>query len=176
MTTALAPPATASAWSSTLAERLANGGVEVASWVPDKRLEPLARDLAGLGVELRTLTREEECVGYAAGFRAAGGTPVVLMQCSGLGNAVNALASLAVPYGLGFVLVVSMRGTLGERNPAQVPLGRSTASLFALLGIQAFPVRSVDDIEQVVDGALALATDAREVAAIQLEPELGAAA
>ena len=52
--------------------------------------------------------------------------PLVLMQCSGLGNALNALGSLAIPYGLGFPLVLSMRGTLGERNPSQMPLGRTT--------------------------------------------------
>jgi sulfopyruvate decarboxylase TPP-binding subunit len=95
------------------------------------------------------------------------------MQCSGLGNAVNALASLAVPYGLGFGLVLSMRGTLGERNPSQVPLGRATVRLLALLGIQSFSIRSAADVVRVVDGALALSHEARQVAAIVLEPELG---
>ena len=74
-------------------------------------------------IPLRTLTREEECFGYAAGYRAAGGMPLVLLQCSGLGNAINAIGSLVVPYGLGFPVVLSMRGTLGERNPSQMPLG-----------------------------------------------------
>ena len=50
---------------------------------------------------LRTLTREEECFGWAAGYRAAGGMPLVLVQCSGLGNSLNAIGSLVVPYGLG---------------------------------------------------------------------------
>jgi sulfopyruvate decarboxylase alpha subunit len=165
-----APPAPA--WPAELARRLLDGGVEVAAWVPDKRLAPLATEFGLLDVDVRTLTREEECVGYAAGYRAAGGTPVVLMQCSGLGNAVNALASLAVPYGLGFVIVLSMRGTLGERNPAQVPLGRATVGILSLLGIQAFPLRSPDEVAAVTDGALALADGAREVSAIVLEPEL----
>ena len=33
---------------------------------------------------------------FACGVLAAGGRPVVLMQCSGLGNALNALGSLSV--------------------------------------------------------------------------------
>jgi sulfopyruvate decarboxylase TPP-binding subunit len=140
--------------------------------VPDKRLAPVATELGLLGTVVQTLTREEECVSYAAGFRAAGGTPVVLMQCSGLGNSVNALSSLAVPYGLGFVIVLSMRGTLGERNPAQVPLGRTTVELLSLLGIQSFSLRSPDDVAAVTDGAVALADGARQVSAIVLEPEL----
>ena len=169
---ALVDAPAAPAWSRELARRLVDGGVEVAAWVPDKRLAPLAAELDAIGAEVRTLTREEECVGYAAGFRAAGGTPVVLMQCSGLGNAVNALSSLAVPYGLGFVVVLSMRGTLGERNPAQVPLGRTAVGMLSLLGIQSFSLRSPEDVTAVTDGALALADGAREVSAIVLEPEL----
>ncbi len=75
---------------------------------------------------VRTLTREEECIGYACGYAAAGGRTAVLMQCSGLGNALNALGSFAIPYAIGIPLVLSMRGTLGEENPAQVPMGRAT--------------------------------------------------
>jgi sulfopyruvate decarboxylase subunit alpha len=144
----------------------------VAAWVPDKRLAPIATALQAGDVPLRTLTREDECIGYAAGFRAAGGRPLVLFQCSGLGNALNAIGSLAVPYGYGFPLILSMRGTLGESNPAQVPLGRSSADMLALLGIQSFPVRAIADVAAVVAGAARLAYDARQVAAIILEPGL----
>ena len=45
-----------------------------------------ATRLVARGIPLRTLTREEECFGYAAGYRAAGGMPLVLLQCSGLGQ------------------------------------------------------------------------------------------
>ena len=84
------------------------------------------------------LLQEEECVAHAGGQVLAGGRPAVLMQCSGLGNALNALASFVIPYGLGIPLVISMRGTLGERNPAQMPMGRATATVLGALGIQAF--------------------------------------
>jgi sulfopyruvate decarboxylase subunit alpha len=162
-------------WQAELARRLIDGGVEVAAWVPDKRLAPIAAALDAGGLEVRTMTREEECVGYAAGFRAAGGSPVVLMQCSGLGNSLNALGSLAVPYGFGFPMVLSMRGTLGEANPSQVPLGRATVGLLAEVGIQSFSLRSPHDVAATVAGVLALANGARQVSAIVLEPELEAA-
>lgn len=122
---------------------------------------------------MRSLTREEECVGYAAGQRIAGGRPVVLMQSSGLGNAINALGSLAVPYRLGIPLVVSMRGTLGEANPSQIPMGRATVPLLRALGIQTFSLRSAAAVRQVTDGVLTLAYDAGECAALMLEAELG---
>ena len=88
-------------WQQTLADALIDAGVEVAAWVPDKRLAPIGARLVERGIPLRTLTREEECFGYAAGFRAAGGMPLVLVQCSGLGNSLNAIGSLVIPYGLG---------------------------------------------------------------------------
>ena len=158
------------AWQTTLADRFASA-VDVAVWVPDKRLSPIAAGLEGR-VPVRILASEEACVGYAAGVRAAGGLPLVLFQSSGLGNALNALASLAVPYGLGFPLVLSVRGTLGEENPAQTLLGKRAPALLSTLGIQAFSLADEAHVRVVADGALRLARGAREVAVILLEPEL----
>lgn len=159
-------------WQIRLADELVKAGVEVAAWVPDKRLAPIGTRLAERGVPLRTLTREEECFGYAAGHRAAGGTPLVMIQCSGLGNSINAIGSLVLPYGLGFPVVISMRGTLGERNPAQMPLGRTTAAMLEALGVQSFPLRRPDAVAPVVKGALAVADGARVLAPILLDAEL----
>jgi sulfopyruvate decarboxylase TPP-binding subunit len=149
-----------------LADALIAAGVEVAAWVPDKRLAPIADRLAERGIPLRTLTREEECFGYAAGYRAAGGMPLVMVQCSGLGNSLNAIGSLVIPYGLGFPVVLSMRGTLGERNPAQMALGRTAVATLAALGIQSFPL--IEPVADVAEGAMAVAEGARVLAPILL--------
>jgi sulfopyruvate decarboxylase subunit alpha len=159
-------------WQQELADALIVAGIEVAVWVPDKRLAPIAERLVERGIALRTLTREEECFGYAAGFRAAGGMPLVLLQCSGLGNSLNAVGSLVLPYGLGFPVVISMRGTLGERNPSQMPLGRTTVGMLELLGVQTFPLSSRDGVGAVAAGAVAVAEGARVLAPIVLEAEL----
>jgi sulfopyruvate decarboxylase alpha subunit len=159
-------------WQQALADALIEAGVEVALWVPDKRLAPIGTRLTEREIPLRTLTREEECFGYAAGFRAAGGLPVVLAQCSGLGNSLNAIGSLVVPYGLAFPVVLSMRGTLGERNPAQMPLGRATNGMLEALGVQAFPLQRAEDAAKVVKGAVAVAEGARVLAPILLEAGL----
>jgi sulfopyruvate decarboxylase TPP-binding subunit len=156
-------------WQHALADGLVDAGVEVAAWVPDKRLAPIGERLVERGIALRTLTREEECFGFAAGYRAAGGMPLVLLQCSGLGNAFNALGSLVVPYGFGFPAVLSMRGTLGERNPSQMPLGRTTAGMLELLGIQPFPLAHAGEAGVVARGAVATAEGARVLAPIILE-------
>ena len=159
-------------WQQELADGLVDAGVEVAAWVPDKRLEPIAARLAERGIPVRTLTREEECFGYAAGYRAAGGMPLVLVQCSGLGNSLNAIGSLVIPYGLGFPVIVSMRGTLGERNPSQMPLGRSTVAMLETLGVQSFPLSRPDAVPAIVKGAIGVADGARVLAPIVLEAEL----
>jgi len=167
---AQAPPM---AWQTVIADTLTACGVSVAAYVPDTRLQPIRSRLADNGVRMRSLTREEECIGYAAGQRMAGKRPVVLMQSSGLGNALNAIGSLAVPYRLGLPLIVSMRGTLGEANQNQVPLGRAAISLLSALGVQSFPVRNPAAAKPVTAGVTTLAFDAGECAAIILEPQLG---
>ena len=160
-------------WQTRVVERLVEADVGVAAFVPDSRLNGILTGLAERGVLLRSLTREEECVAYAAGQRIAGGRAVVLMQSSGLGNALNALGSLAVPYRLGLPLVVSMRGTLGKTNPSQVPIGRATTALLAALGIQSFPLRRAEDADAVVGGVVDMAFEGGETAAVLLDPELG---
>jgi sulfopyruvate decarboxylase alpha subunit len=159
-------------WQQRLADELIEAGIEVAAWVPDKRLAPIADRLGQRGIPLRTLTREEECFGYAAGHRAAGGRPLVMIQSSGLGNSLNAIGSLVLPYGLGFPAIVSMRGTLGERNPAQTALGRTAAAMLAALGIQAFSLSDPGAVATIVRGAVGVADGARTLAPILLEPEL----
>jgi len=160
-------------WQVALAEALVARQVSVAAFVPDSRLHGVLAGLDQGSVVLRSLAREEECVAYAAGQRIAGRRPVVLLQSSGLGNSLNALGSLVVPYRLGLPIVVSMRGTLGERNPSQVPMGRATVPLLTAFGVQSFSLRRPDDTVSMATGVLDLAFDADETAALLLEPELG---
>lgn len=161
-------------WQQAIADAIRAAGAEAVAYVPDARLRGIVAALeAEPGVRVRTLGREEECVAYAAGYVAAGGRAVVLMQCSGLGNSLNALGSLAIPYALGIPLVLSMRGTLGEANPSQVPMGRATVKLLDALGIQVFPIANEERARVVADGVLKLSFETGCPAAAILEPELG---
>jgi sulfopyruvate decarboxylase TPP-binding subunit len=95
------------------------------------------------------------------------------MQCSGLGNALNALGSFAIPYALGVPMILSMRGTLGEANPSQVPMGRATVGLLSALAIQSFPVAAAEEAGPTAAGVLQLAFETGVPAALILEPQLG---
>jgi sulfopyruvate decarboxylase TPP-binding subunit len=162
----------AAGWPAALAAALAGSGTAVGAFVPDRRLAPLLDALAAHGVPLRGLPSEEECIGYAAGAAASGERPLVLVQCSGLGNALNALGSLVLPYGLGLPLVVSMRGTLGEQNPSQMPIGRATRALLEALGVQVFALRAPAEAPVLGRGLARMAFEGQAVAALLLEPEL----
>jgi sulfopyruvate decarboxylase subunit beta len=59
-------------------------------------------------------TREEEGVGICAGAWMGGRRPALLMQNSGLGNSINALASLDMLYGIPLLMIISHRGGQGR--------------------------------------------------------------
>ncbi|MBI4610495.1 MAG: hypothetical protein HY726_15970 [Candidatus Rokubacteria bacterium] len=80
--------------------------------------------------------REDVAVGLAAGAWLGGKRPVVLLQNSGLGTGLNALASLALLYKLPSLLVVSWRGYRGVDAPEHLLTGAITPQLLDLLGIR----------------------------------------
>ncbi|MEU6219998.1 thiamine pyrophosphate-binding protein [Streptomyces sp. NPDC047022] len=85
---------------------------------------------------LNLVVREDNAVGMAAGAALAGRCPAVLMQNSGLGQSVNALASLVVPYRLGMLLIVSLRGVDPDSTQENQVMGRLTEPLLKELGVE----------------------------------------
>ena len=69
--------------------------------------------------------REEEALGIVAGAWMGGLRGIVLMQTSGFATLPNALASLAVPFQIPSLMMVSERGTLGEFNIGQQLVART---------------------------------------------------
>lgn len=119
-----------------LADALASAGFAPCFGTPCGILAPLyaaLQDRPGL----LTVAREDNAVGMAVGAALAGRTHVVLMQNSGLGQSVNALASLVVPYRIPVLLVVSVRGAEGDPTPENQVMGRLTEPLLSGLGVHA---------------------------------------
>jgi len=79
--------------------------------------------------------REDVAVGMAAGAWLAGCRPCVLMQNSGLGTSLNALASLSLMYGLPALVMVTWRGHGGKDAPEHILTGAITPNLLDLLGM-----------------------------------------
>jgi sulfopyruvate decarboxylase alpha subunit len=162
------------AWQDDIATAIRDQGVQTVVYVPDARLRGIVAALeTAEPPSIRALTREEECLAYAAGCLAAGRSAIVLMQCSGLGNALNVIGSLCQPYGLAIPMVISMRGSLGEGNPAQVPMGRATPALLQAMSIQTFTLTDPGAAGPMTAGMLTLAYRTGTGAALILDPILG---
>jgi sulfopyruvate decarboxylase subunit alpha len=112
------------------------------------------------------VTREEEGIGVCAGVYMGGMRPALLMQNSGLGNCINALASLDLLYDLPILMVVSHRGTEGERISAQVPMGRATGPLLDVLGIAHYCPAPEEGEETIMTAARMAFTTRRPVAVL----------
>lgn len=138
-------------------------------YVPDNPLSHVLRALSGEpSVRTTIATREEEAFGIAAGIYLGGGRPTVMMQSSGLGNSLNALSSLLVPYQIPVLIVISMRGEAGEWNAAQTPMGRAVRTILQSIGIQHTAVECADGVSHAMGLAAALAFGTRMPAACLL--------
>jgi len=80
-------------------------------------------------------TREDSAIGMAVGAWLGGKKPMVLMQNSGLGVSVNALASLSTMYEVPTLLVISWRGKDGKDAPEHILMGEITQPVLDLLKV-----------------------------------------
>jgi sulfopyruvate decarboxylase alpha subunit len=116
--------------------------------------------------------REEEAVGILTGLFLGDQRGAMLIQSSGLGNTLNALGSLAMAYRIPFPLLVSLRGELGEFNPAQLQMGRAVPACLDALHISHVTLRRETDLETIVSGALKTCFTAEEPFGLLLSAQL----
>lgn len=146
-------------------------GIDFVTSVPCVNLQELLT-LIGADKDIIHLpvTREEEGVGICAGAWMGGRRPALLMQNSGLGNSINALASLDLLYKIPLLMIISHRGGEGEPIIGQVPMGRLTVPLLDAMNIlHVSPVPG--DGEETVLSAWNAATSAGCPAAVLLDLE-----
>ncbi len=161
------------AWHAIVHETLKRNDVRLVTYVPDKVLTPLIASVhedpffTAFGA-----TREEEALGIVAGAWMAGMRGVVLMQTSGFGTLPNALASLAVPYQIPALMIVSERGTLGEFNVGQALVCRTMRPVLDALGIEHHTITRLDELEFIVDRSIKQAVATQAPAALILSPLL----
>ncbi|MDR2922315.1 MAG: phosphonopyruvate decarboxylase [Treponema sp.] len=122
-------------------KKLVESGVGFFSGVPDSLLKDFCAFLTD-NVEKQNhiiAVNEGAAVGLACGYHlATGRIPLVYMQNSGIGNAVNPLLSLADSevYRIPLVLVIGWRGEPGMHDePQHIKQGKVTCSLLESMGI-----------------------------------------
>jgi sulfopyruvate decarboxylase TPP-binding subunit len=111
-----------------VAAALTECGVTHVVWIPDSEIgtwEPAL--LAAAGLRLVRVCREGEAFAVAAGLTLGGARPVVLIQCTGLFEAGDALRNAIHDLKLPLFLVVGLRSYYAHQRGA----GVDTCPLFA---------------------------------------------
>ncbi len=115
-------------------------GVDFYAGVPDSLLNPVCFYLADHAADKHVVAANEGgAVALACGYHlATGKVPLVYMQNSGQGNAINPLLSLADPevYSIPLLLLIGWRGEPGTKDePQHVKQGKVTVSLLEAMDV-----------------------------------------
>ena len=141
-------------------------GVTEMCVVPDaghSRLINLCEDDNAMSVV--TCTTEEEGIYMLSGTWLGGAKGAMLLQSSGVGNTINALA-LPATCRMPMLMIVTMRGEWGEFNSWQVPMGQGTPAALEAIGVRVLRVTDADAIADTVKAGARLAFDSLERVAI----------
>ncbi|MEZ5234276.1 MAG: thiamine pyrophosphate-binding protein [Acidimicrobiales bacterium] len=153
-------------WVAPTWEVLRAAGVQVVAFVPDAGLAALLRRAERTdAVTTVPLSTEEEGVAVLAGAWLGGAAGVLCMQSSGVGNCIN-LLSLARTCRFPLLVLVTMRGQYGERNPWQVPMGSTAAEVLRASGVLTFEVAHEADVAPTVQAAAAMTFSGGGAAAV----------
>ncbi|MCX6675720.1 MAG: sulfopyruvate decarboxylase subunit alpha [Methanothrix sp.] len=148
---------------------LKRAGIDFAASVPCINLQQLLHQIeADHEIIHVPVTREEEGVGLCAGAWMGGRKPALIMQNSGLGNSINALASLDFLYDIPLLMIISHRGCEGETIAGQVPMGKLTPKLLDAMEVPRFSPKPAG-AEQTVAQAWSLAASRKRPVAVLLD-------
>lgn len=160
-------------WPNTIVHVLKKYDVRFINYVPDamgERLLKIVRD--DKDFDVLPLTREEEGVGVVCGQSLAGRRGVLLMPTSGIGNSINAIASLPIPYRIPVPMIIGLRGDLGEFNATQVMMGQALPDILRALRIPCFTLRREDEVEVLTEGFLRITYATESPAALLISTQL----
>ncbi len=118
------------------------------------------------------LAKEEEGVGISAGAHFAGVKSAMLMQNHGFLAAINGIVSFAHLYKIPLLMLVSYRGTHGERDPWQTQGGNVTESILRALGIPYSFLDAADTVKKRIRQAQTLAESSLQPVALLLTRDL----
>ena len=160
-------------WAETIVECLKQYQIRFINYVPDAIGEKILRLVrTDSAFEILPLSREEEGVGVACGQSLGGKRGILMMPTSGLGNSLNALASLPIPYRIPLPMLIGFRGALGEFNPTQVQMGQATPAVLKALNIPFFTLERDAEVRVLTEGALKLTYALESPVAILVSTQL----
>jgi sulfopyruvate decarboxylase alpha subunit len=161
------------AWHEVVLETFKRNDIRLVPYVPDRVLTTLIRKLhADPFFTTFPTAREEEAVGIVSGAWMGGMRGAVLMQTSGFATLANVLASLALPYQIPLIMLVSERGTLGEFNYGQSLVCRTMRPVLDSLAMEHHTATRLDEFEFIVDRSIKQAIATQAPVALILSPLL----
>ena len=154
-------------------DALKDAGVGLVSALPETWLVHLIR-LADDDPEmvLVRLAKEEEGVGVSAGAHFAGVPSAMLMQNHGFLAAINPIVSFAHLYKVPLLMLISQRGSFGERDPWQTQGGNVTESVLRALAIPYEKLDAPGSVAKRVHQAYTLAQSSLQPVALLLTRDL----
>ncbi|MBV9568310.1 MAG: decarboxylase [Hyphomicrobiales bacterium] len=160
-------------WHAIVQAALKRNEVRLITYVPDRVLTPLIDSVEKDDFFTAFVTtREEEALGIVTGAWMGGMRGAVLMQTSGFATLANALASLAVPYQIPLLMIISERGTLGEFNLGQALVCRTMRPVLDALAIENHTITRLDELDFIVDRSIKQAVATQAPCALILSPLL----
>ncbi|MFW6075003.1 MAG: decarboxylase [Chloroflexota bacterium] len=140
------------AWHDAIVEGFRANDIRLICHVADTVLAPIIRRFEeDPDFETVTLTREEEGIGLLTGAYLGGKRGALLLQASGLGNTLNAIGSLAIPYQIPFPILLSPRGEPLEHNLVQLAWGKAAPKAVDALDLQWLDMRREDEVPFLVE-------------------------
>lgn len=100
----------------TLFKAVESDGYNFFTGVPDSALKIFQNDIISSNYENIIATNEGQSIGIAFGAELAGKKSCVYLQNSGLGNIINPLTSLCIPFNINPLLIIGHRHTLEQHK------------------------------------------------------------
>ena len=167
------PETTEKSWHGIVLQTLKRNDIRLVPYVPDRVLTTLIRNLhADPFFTTFPTAREEEAVGIVSGAWMGGLRGIVLMQTSGFATLPNAIASLAVPFQIPVLMMVSERGTLGEFNIGQSLVARTMRPVLQALAVEHHTMTRLDEVEFILDRSITQAVATKAPCVFILSPLL----
>ena len=118
------------------------------------------------------LAKEEEGVGISAGAHFAGVKSAMLMQNHGFLASINGIVSFAHLYKIPLLMLISYRGSFGERDPWQTQGGNVTEPVLRALRIPYFFLDALETAKKRIRQAQTLAESSMQPVALLLTRDL----
>ena len=118
------------------------------------------------------LAKEEEGIGLSAGAHFAGVKSAMLMQNHGFLASINGIISFAHLYKIPLLMLISYRGSFGERDPWQTQGGNVTEPVLQALRIPYLLLDSPETVKKRIRDAQTLAESSLQPVAVLLTRDL----